>query len=174
MMKLRSDGNSNDGGENMRVLRIAHSSLTPELRQRERALARRYPDVQLELVTTERWREAEIEVDATPDDLFPVRTARSYLSKHIQLFAYDPRPITGMRSINTLIDSVTNISWLVPKVTLVVVSSKFPCDAGEPRTSFQLSATLALAESGVRQWTGLLTRNSLRVFAPRAFPSWRR
>jgi len=77
----------------MRVLRIAHSSLTPELRQRERALARRYPDVQLELVTTERWREAEMEVDATPDDLFPVRTARSYLSKHIQLFAYDPRPI---------------------------------------------------------------------------------
>jgi len=93
MMKTRNAGNSNDGGENMRVLRIAHSSLTPELRQRERALARRYPDVQLELVTTERWREAEMEVDATPDDLFPVRTARSYLSKHIQLFAYDPRPI---------------------------------------------------------------------------------
>ena len=77
----------------MRVLRIAHSSLTPELRQRERALARCYPNVELELVTTERWREAEVEVDATPDDLFPVRTARSYLSKHIQLFAYDPRPI---------------------------------------------------------------------------------
>jgi glycosyltransferase involved in cell wall biosynthesis len=93
MMKTRNGGNSNDGGQNMRVLRIAHSSLTPELRQRERALARRYPDVQLELVTTERWREAEMEVDATPDDLFPVRTARSYLSKHIQLFAYDPRPI---------------------------------------------------------------------------------
>ena len=77
----------------MRILRIAHSSLTPELRQRERALARRYPDVELELVTTKRWREAEVEVDAQPDDLFPVRTARSYLSKHIQLFAYDPRPI---------------------------------------------------------------------------------
>ena len=77
----------------MRVLRIAHSSLTPALRERERALARCYPDVELELVTTERWREAEVEVDATPDDLFPVRTARSYLSKHIQLFAYDPRPI---------------------------------------------------------------------------------
>ncbi len=78
----------------MRVLRIAHSSLTPELRQRERALARLYPDVKLEVVTTERWREAEMEVDATPDDLFPVRTARSHLSRHIQLFAYDPRPIT--------------------------------------------------------------------------------
>ncbi|HEV7745549.1 MAG TPA: glycosyltransferase family 4 protein [Pyrinomonadaceae bacterium] len=77
----------------MRILRIAHSSLTPELRQRERALARRFPDVELELVTTERWREAEVDVEAQPDDLFPVRTARSYLSKHIQLFAYDPRPI---------------------------------------------------------------------------------
>jgi glycosyltransferase involved in cell wall biosynthesis len=77
----------------MRILRIAHSSLTPALRQRERAFARRYPEVQLEVVTTERWREAEVEVEALPDDMFPVRTARSYLSKHIQLFAYDPRPI---------------------------------------------------------------------------------
>ena len=77
----------------MRVLRIAHSSLTPELSHRERALARCYPDVELQVITTERWREAEVEVDAAPDDLFPVRTARSYLSKHIQLFAYDPRPI---------------------------------------------------------------------------------
>lgn len=77
----------------MRVLRIAHSSLTPALRQRERALVRCYPDVDLEVVTTPRWREAEVEVEATPDDLFPVSTARPYLSKHIQLFAYDPRPI---------------------------------------------------------------------------------
>jgi glycosyltransferase involved in cell wall biosynthesis len=93
MMTTIAIDRSNDGGEKMRILRIAHSSLTPELRQRERALARRYPDVELELVTTKRWREAEVEVDAQPDDLFPVRTARSYLSKHIQLFAYDPRPI---------------------------------------------------------------------------------
>jgi glycosyltransferase involved in cell wall biosynthesis len=77
----------------MRVLRIAHSSLTPELRQRERALARCYPDVQLEVITTERWREAEMEVDAMPDNLFPVRAVSSYLSKHINLFAYDPRQI---------------------------------------------------------------------------------
>jgi glycosyltransferase involved in cell wall biosynthesis len=83
----------NHEGEKMRILRIAHSSLTPELRQRERALARCYPDVKLEVVTTERWREAEMEVDAAPDDLFPVRTAGRYLSKHIQLFVYDPRPI---------------------------------------------------------------------------------
>jgi glycosyltransferase involved in cell wall biosynthesis len=49
--------------------------------------------VDLEVITTPRWREAEMEVEVTPDDLFPVRTARSHFSKHIQLFAYDPRPI---------------------------------------------------------------------------------
>src|SRR5436190_17288494 len=80
-------------GEKMRVLRIAHSSLTPALRHRERALVRRYPDVELEVVTTESWREAEVDVKVTPDDLFPVRTARAHFSNHIQLFAYDPRPI---------------------------------------------------------------------------------
>jgi glycosyltransferase involved in cell wall biosynthesis len=81
------------GGKKMRILRIAHSSLTPALRHRERALVKCYPDVDLEVVTTERWREAEVDVEATADDLFPVRTARTYFSKHIQLFAYDPRPI---------------------------------------------------------------------------------
>ena len=82
-----------EGEKKMRVLRIAHSSLTPALRQRERALVKSYPDVDLEVVTTARWREAEVEVEAATDDLFPVRTARTYFSKHIQLFAYDPRPI---------------------------------------------------------------------------------
>lgn len=77
----------------MRILRIAHASLTPHLRERERALVRAFPDVDLEVVTTARWREAEVEVEAAPDDLFPVTQARPHLSKHIQLFAYDPRPI---------------------------------------------------------------------------------
>ncbi len=77
----------------LRVLRIAHSSLTPALRDRERALARCHADIDLEVLTTERWREAEVEVEVTPDDLFPVRSARTYISKHIQLFAYDPRPV---------------------------------------------------------------------------------
>jgi glycosyltransferase involved in cell wall biosynthesis len=125
---------SKGGGEKMRVLRIAHSSLTPELRQRERALARCYPDVDLEVVTTKRWREAEIEVEAMPDDLFPVRTARSLLSKHIQLFAYDPRPIIkALREHRPdLIDMghepysvaaaqiLTLCSWFAPQVPIVM------------------------------------------------------
>lgn len=90
---MAAKSNHKNGDGKMRVLRIAHSSLTPALRHRERALARCYPDVDLEVITTNRWREAEVMVDAAPDDLFPVRTARPYLSKHIQLFAYDPRPI---------------------------------------------------------------------------------
>ena len=84
---------SSTAEEKTRVLRIAHSSLTPALRDRERALARCHSDIDLQVLTTEPWREAEVDVDVTPDDLFPVRSARTYLSKHIQLLAYDPRPV---------------------------------------------------------------------------------
>ncbi|HVS82515.1 MAG TPA: glycosyltransferase [Pyrinomonadaceae bacterium] len=82
----------------MRVLRISHASLTPALRERERALVRRHRNVDLEVVTTERWREAEVDVEAVDDDLFPVTRARVRLSKHVQLFAYDPRPIVASLS----------------------------------------------------------------------------
>ena len=82
--------------EHLRVLRIAHASLTPALRQRERAFARLFPEVQYELVTTNRWREAEVEVNAIDDDLFPVTKVRPRLSNHIQLFAYEPKPIVDV------------------------------------------------------------------------------
>jgi glycosyltransferase involved in cell wall biosynthesis len=122
----------------MRVVRIAHSSLTPELRQRERALVRCFPDVDLEVVTTERWREAEVEVEAAPDDLFPVRTASSHFSKHIQLFAYDPRPIvTALREHRPhLIDMshepysvagaeiLTLCNWYAPGVPIVMQTNQ--------------------------------------------------
>lgn len=122
----------------MRVLRIAHSSLTPALRQRERAFARRYPEVKLEVVTTERWKEAEQEVEAMPDDLFPVSTARSYFSKHIQLFAYDPRPIIKAirRHKPDLIDLshepysvagaevLTLCNWFAPKTPIVMQTNQ--------------------------------------------------
>ena len=67
----------NDPSKSMRVLRISHASLTPALRERERALVRRHPNVDLEVVTTERWREAEVDVEATDDDLFPVTKSRA-------------------------------------------------------------------------------------------------
>jgi glycosyltransferase involved in cell wall biosynthesis len=127
-----------NGEEKMRVLRIAHSSLTPALRHRERALVKCYPDVDLEVVTTERWREAEVEVEAAADDLFPVRMARTYLSKHIQLFAYDPRPI--IRALREhrpqLIDIshepysiacaelLTLCNWFAPQVPIVMQTNQ--------------------------------------------------
>lgn len=118
----------------MRILRIAHASLTPQLRERERALARCHPDLELEVVTTNRWREAEVEVKAVADDLFPVRKVRPCLSRHIQLFAYDPRPIVAaMRAHRPhLIDLnaepfsvqcaevLTLRNWFAPRVPVVL------------------------------------------------------
>ena len=154
----------------MRVVRIAHSSLTPELRQRERALVRSYPDVDLEVVTTERWREAEMDVDAAPDDLFPVRTARSHLSKHIQLFVYDPRPlIAALREHRPhLIDMgaepysvagaeiLTLCNWLAPQTPIVMQSNQnilhkypFPFSWLEQRAFRRVSAAYACSETVV-------------------------
>lgn len=82
-------------GERIRVLRVAHASLTPALRERERALAKECSDIDLEVLTTSRWREAGVDVQAMDDDLFPVTRARAHFSNHIQLFAYDPRPVVA-------------------------------------------------------------------------------
>lgn len=118
----------------MRVLRIAHASLTPRLRERERALARNYHDVDLEVVTTEKWREAEVDVEMTADDLFPVTKARRLLSRHVQLFAYNPIPIIAAlrRHRPHLIDLnaepysvacaevLTLRNWFAPRAALVL------------------------------------------------------
>jgi len=85
--------------DRIRVLRIAHASLTPALRERERALAAECPDIDLQVVTTKQWHEAGVDVKVTGDDLFPVIPARSLLYRHIQLFAYNPLPlITALRN----------------------------------------------------------------------------
>lgn len=89
----------------IRVLRIAHASLTPALRERERALASVCSDIELEVLTTKRWEEAGVDVCVTDDDLFPVTAGRALFSRHIQLFAYDPRPIVAaLRRRPDLID----------------------------------------------------------------------
>ena len=80
-------------GKKIRVLRIAHASLTPALRGRERGIARTFPEVELEVITPPHWFESGVNVKTVPDDLFPVTTSRALFSKHMQLFAYDPRPI---------------------------------------------------------------------------------
>ena len=90
---MPEETNQTGSNERLRVLRIAHASLTPALRERERALAKECTDIDLEVLTTTRWREAGVDVYATADDLFQVSPARACLSNHIQLFAYDPRPV---------------------------------------------------------------------------------
>ncbi|HSS21524.1 MAG TPA: glycosyltransferase family 4 protein [Pyrinomonadaceae bacterium] len=167
----------------MRVLRIAHSSLTPELRQRERALARCHPEVKLEVITTERWREAEMDVEAAPDDLFPVRPTRSFLSKQINLFAYDPRPIiAALREHRPhLIDMghepysvaaaeiLTLCSWFAPGVPVVMqvnqnIHHKYPPPFCwfEQRAFRRVSAAYACSETVVE----VLRAKGFRKAAP--------
>jgi glycosyltransferase involved in cell wall biosynthesis len=129
-----SNGQKKNQGGRMRVLRIAHASLTPTLRERERALVRNHPEVDLEVVATDKWREAEVDVEITPDDLFRVTKARRLLSRHVQLFAYNPKPvIEAMRRHRPhLIDLngepysmacaevLTLRNWFAPRAALVL------------------------------------------------------
>ncbi len=55
----------------IRVLRIAHASLTPALRGRERGIARTFPEVDMEVVAPERWHETGVDVEAEQDEFFP-------------------------------------------------------------------------------------------------------
>ncbi len=77
----------------IRVVRIAHASLTPALRGRERAIARTFSNVDMQVITPPNWYESGVNVETVDDEFFPVIRAKTFLSKHIQLFAYDPRPI---------------------------------------------------------------------------------
>lgn len=154
----------------MRVLRIAHSSLTPALRHRERALARLYQDVDLQVVTTDRWREAEVDVQATADDMFPVRIARPHFSKHIQLFAYSPLPIVkALREHRPhLIDLghepysvacaeiLTLCRWFAPRAPIVMQTNQnilhnypFPFNWLEQRAFRRVAAAYACSETVV-------------------------
>ena len=127
-----------NSNEKLRVLRVSHSSLTPMLRERERALARSYADVDLHVVTAGEWHEAGVDVRATGDDLFPVSVARTLLSKHVQLFAWHPFTIiTALRKHRPhLIDLnhepfslacaqvLTLCDWFAPQATIVLQTAQ--------------------------------------------------
>jgi glycosyltransferase involved in cell wall biosynthesis len=111
---------------------------------------KRYPDVDLQVVTAETWREAEMDVAGTADDLFPVKTARTHFSKHIQLFAYDPRPI--VRTLREhkphLVDLghepysvacaeiLTLCRWFAPQAVVVMHSNQNICHRYPPPFSW--------------------------------------
>ncbi|MGZ8844599.1 MAG: glycosyltransferase family 4 protein [Pyrinomonadaceae bacterium] len=154
--------------EKIRVLRVSHSSLTPMLRARERALARNYSDIDLQVITACQWREAEVDVAATPDDLFPVMAPRTFLSKHVQLFAWNPFTIiNALRSHRPhLIDLnhepfsvgcaevLTLCNWFAPRAAIVLqaaqnIPRKYPPPFGwfEKRAFRRVDAAYACGEA---------------------------
>jgi glycosyltransferase involved in cell wall biosynthesis len=127
-----------DSNEKLRVLRVSHSSLTPVLRERERALARSYADIDLHVVTAHEWHEAGVDVRGAEDDLFPVSVARTFLSKHVQLFVWNPFTIMAAlrRHRPHLIDLnhepfslacaqvLTLCDWFAPQATIVLQTAQ--------------------------------------------------
>jgi glycosyltransferase involved in cell wall biosynthesis len=116
--------------ERIRVVRIAHASLTPALRGRERGLAKCFPRLDIEVITPPRWRETDVDVETVPDEYFPVRTARTFLSKHIQLFAYDPFPIIeAFRRHRPHIIDMDHEPYSVPCAEIVTLRNWFAPNA---------------------------------------------
>ena len=113
------------GDGKIRVLRIAHASLTPALRGRERGIASTFPEVEMEVVTPERWRETGVDVEAEPDEYFPVLTAKTFLSKHIQLFAYDPRPIIESLRRRPHVIDMDHEPYSVPCAEIITLRNLF-------------------------------------------------
>ena len=112
--------------ETIRVLRIAHASLTPALRGRERGIARVFPQVEMEVVAPEHWRETDVDVEIEPDEFLAVRPSKTFLSKHIQLFAYDPRPIIEvLRQHKPHIIDMDHEPYSVPCAEIITLRNLF-------------------------------------------------
>ncbi len=113
-------------GGKIRVVRIAHASLTPALRGRERAIARCFPNVEMQVVTPPRWKESGVLVETVPDDYFPVIKAGTFLSKHIQLFAYNPFPIIrALRKHKPHIIDMDHEPYSVPCAEIIALRNLF-------------------------------------------------
>ncbi len=123
--------------QKIRVLRISHSGLTPELRERERVLVRRHPDISLELVTARSWYEGARDVTAQAEDLFPVHTARTFLSRRVPLFAFDPRPIIAtLRRYRPHVIDMVEESYMISCIEGIAL-----CRWLQPNTPIVLCAT---------------------------------
>src|SRR5262245_15923543 len=169
-MSIDMAGNNqkHSAGEKIRVLRVSHSSLTPSLRERERALARNYSDIDMHVITARKWLEAEVDVTATPDDLFPVTAVQTRLSKHVQLFAWKPLTIINVlrRHRPHLIDlnhepfsvgcaqMLTLCKWFAPRAAIVLQTAQniyrqYPPPFGwsEKRSFRRVDAAYACSET---------------------------
>ncbi len=115
-----------DENRRLRVLRIAHASLTPALRGRERGISKRYPDIELKVITPFKWNETGVDIETVGDDYFPVVTAKTFLSKHIQLFLYDPFPvIRELRSFNPDIIDMDHEPYSLPCAEIITLRNRF-------------------------------------------------
>ncbi len=115
-----------DGTGPLRVLRIAHASLTPALRGRERGIAKRFPNIEMRVITPRKWKETGVEIKAVGDEHFPVITARTFLSKHIQLFMYSPFPIIKeLRAFKPDVIDMDHEPYSLPCAEIVTLRNLF-------------------------------------------------
>lgn len=113
-------------GERIRVLRIARASLSPSLRGRERAIAKSFPQVDLRVLAAKSWQEAGVHVELQPDELFPVKGVGTFLSKHIQAFAYNPLPIIkAMLAHRPHIIDLDHEGYSVPAAEIITLRNIF-------------------------------------------------
>jgi glycosyltransferase involved in cell wall biosynthesis len=123
---LSAETTGEPGTRRIRVLRIAHASLTPALRGRERAIVKNFPDVDMQVITPPRWKEAEMYVDAVDDEFFPVIKAGTFLSEHIQLFAYNPLPIIKvLRDFQPHIIDMDHEPYSIPCAEIITLRNLF-------------------------------------------------
>lgn len=116
--------------ETIRVVRIAHASLTPALRGRERAIVRTFENVDMQVITPPRWHETGVMVETVDDEYFPVIKAGTFLSHHIQLFAYDPFPIIrAFRQHKPHIIDMDHEPYSVPCAEIITLRNIFAPEA---------------------------------------------
>jgi hypothetical protein len=145
----------------IRVVRVAHASLTPALRGRERAVARCFPEIDMEVVTPPRWREAEVEVEPSRTNISPCEPRRRFYPKHIQLFAYDPRPIIEVlkRHKPHIID-MNHEPYSVPCAEILTLRNLF---APQARIVMQTAQNiLKIILCRFQQWKSARLNKSLR------------
>ncbi len=125
-MALAKSHTEPKGVRRIRVLRIAHASLTPALRGRERGIATTFPEVDLEVIAPRKWLESGVEVHTEPDDLFPVRTAQTYFSGHMQLFGYDPKVLVeALREHRPHIIDMDHEPYSVPCAEILTIRNLY-------------------------------------------------
>lgn len=82
------------------------------------------------MITPPRWRETGVDVETVDDEYFPVIRSRTFLSKHIQLFAYDPFPIIkALRRHRPHVIDMDHEPYSIPCAEIIQLRNIFAPDA---------------------------------------------